>query len=246
MIVQPDFLTHWKTRKLVNLMETPEAPLFVIRLWALCQTSRQDTIPANAETIKAICEYSGSATRLYKALIECGFLDKKHNGYHTIHGWAEINARLLHNWHVGGKGGRPKGSEKETLGKPLGYDGNGKPLGYPQGTDRSDRLDRSDRTDRLDRKEQMEQPSGDAESVFLNHVSVSGWSVVEACRFACTGSPKGRDPNKTIPELASRIPEDVLLKLCAEIYAGRQSGKINEPGAYLTTRLKQLVTGWRP
>ena len=148
MIVQPDFLTHWKTRKLINRLRQKEAPLYVLRIWALCQTSRRDSIPNDAETIAAICEYPGEPEKLHSALIECGYLDRAENGNHKVHECSDVNARLIHNWEAGVHGGRPKGSRKKTLGKPLGSPE--KPSGSPIETDRLDRVDKIEKIDETD------------------------------------------------------------------------------------------------
>jgi len=107
MILHPEFLTHWKTRKLVRLLKDPCAPLYVIRIWALCQTSRNDEIPSNAETIAGICDYDNDATGLRKALVDCGFLEPQNNGTYRVHDWKNVNASLINSWKNGVKGGRP-------------------------------------------------------------------------------------------------------------------------------------------
>jgi hypothetical protein len=56
--------------------------------------------------------------------------------------WAEINARLLHNWAAGVHGGRPKGTKKETQGKPKGS---------PIETDRVDRVEKIEKREGIER-----------------------------------------------------------------------------------------------
>lgn len=118
MIVQPDFLTHWKTKKLINRLKDQCAPLYVIRLWSLCHTSKSDVIPADHETIAAICEYEGDPEKFAKAMLDCGFIEPEHRGNHVVHGWSEVNQRLIHNWTVGPKGGRPRGAKPEPPPNP--------------------------------------------------------------------------------------------------------------------------------
>ena len=108
MIVQPDFLTHWKTRKLCTRLKEKHAPLYVIRLWSLCHTSKRDIIPADCETLAAICEYEGDPEKLMSAMLDCGFIEPEIDGNHIVHGWSEVNQRLIHNWTAGLNGGRPK------------------------------------------------------------------------------------------------------------------------------------------
>jgi hypothetical protein len=118
MIVQPDFLTHWKTRKLCSRLKEKQAPLYVIRLWALCQTSKRDVIPADHETLAAICEYEGDSERLLLAMVDCGFLEPEIDGQHVVHGWSDVNQRLIHNWTAGLHGGRPKVTKEKPKENP--------------------------------------------------------------------------------------------------------------------------------
>ncbi len=107
MIVQPDFLDHWKTLKLTSVLSDPLAPIYILRLWSYVQTSRRDIIPDDAEMIKAVCRWGGPAPVIRSALVSCGWIDAVEGGL-LIHGWSELNARLIHNWTVGKHGGRPR------------------------------------------------------------------------------------------------------------------------------------------
>jgi hypothetical protein len=139
MIVQPDFLTHWKTKRLINSLNQIHAPLYVLRLWAFCQTSRRDRVPNDPETIKAICDYDGDAKVFFKALIGSEYLEIENDAQCIAHGWAELNKALIHNWEVGRTGGRPKGSKsnnpRETQG--LASENPRKTLGEPIRVDKS-------------------------------------------------------------------------------------------------------------
>lgn len=131
MIVDPDFLEHWKTRMLIDMLGDEAAPLYVIRLWGHCQNRREwvfDGMPIHAT--KAICRFNGEAHELEKALIECGFLEREHNKI-TVVGWDEHNASLIANWKNGSRGGRPKKNPKEPDKKPMGL-----PSDNPRGTDK--------------------------------------------------------------------------------------------------------------
>lgn len=120
MIVDPDFLEHWKTRMLIDILGDDAAPLFVIRLWGHCQNRREwvfDGMPIHAT--KAICRYQGEAQELEDALITCGFLEREGKKI-TIVGWDEHNASLIANWRNGMRGGRPKKNQGEPKEKPMG------------------------------------------------------------------------------------------------------------------------------
>jgi hypothetical protein len=109
MIVEPDFLTHWKTQMLISeLGGDKRAPLYVIALWAYCQQRKVFSFHAMApKALKAICCYEGEANKLLSALTSSGWLDAEGDLY-VVHGWAETNASLVANWRNGERGGRPR------------------------------------------------------------------------------------------------------------------------------------------
>ena len=122
MIVDPDFVDHWKTRMLVDLLGNDEvAPVYVIRLWAHCQQRREwrfDPLPTAA--LKAICRYRGDADEFEGAMLAAGFIARE-GLVLTAVGWDEYNASLIANWENGKKGGRPKkqpSNPSETHGFP--------------------------------------------------------------------------------------------------------------------------------
>lgn len=127
MIVDPDFLDHWKTRMLVNEMNDESAPLYVLRLWAHCQNRRQSCFDMPPEALKALCRFSGPANKLESSLSASGFI-RRTGSQIEICNWVEYNSGLLANWANGKKGGRPpkkppldSGSDnrKETHGLPM-------------------------------------------------------------------------------------------------------------------------------
>lgn len=128
MIIDPDFLDHWKTRTLVVALNDEMAPLYLIRLWAHCQlrkTSKFEHLPPQA--IKAICRYPGDAIELDNLLVTHGYTDRVGDSV-VVCGWAEANAYLVNAWENGSRGGRKKSSLKNSVKKPVGY-----PVGTPTG-----------------------------------------------------------------------------------------------------------------
>ena len=115
MIIDPDFLDHWRTRMLVDLLGGDEfAPVYLIRLWAHCQTRKGDRFAMPAAGLKALCKFGGDAGLLESSMIEAGFVQRDFAEIY-VPKWAEKNSALLAAWDNGKRGGRPK---KETQLKP--------------------------------------------------------------------------------------------------------------------------------
>lgn len=107
MIVQPDFLDHWKTRLLVTITGEPTAPQMVIRLWSHCQQRRTSRFANLSDcALAAICQTTLKPDAWQDALIEAGFVKKK-GDLVIVHDWDVVNASLIANWKNGKKGGRP-------------------------------------------------------------------------------------------------------------------------------------------
>lgn len=120
MIVDPDFLDHWKTRLLVRLLGTETAPLCVLRLWAHCQQRKTDRFTDWEPTVLAsVARWDTDGFLLWDALIKCRFIEVDGNVV-IVHGWAEANASLFSSWRNGPLGGRPSKSKIYTSSKPAG------------------------------------------------------------------------------------------------------------------------------
>jgi hypothetical protein len=119
MIVDPDFFDHWKTRMVVDALGGDElAPLYIMRLWAHCQTRKGEVFDIPTSGIKAICKYAGEAKVLEDALVSADYLIREDKTV-TIVGWLEKNASLVAAWSNGNLGGRPPKAKKETHGEPM-------------------------------------------------------------------------------------------------------------------------------
>lgn len=124
MIVQPDFLDHWKTGLLIELLDDQCAPMYVLRLWAHCQNRKTHGFPrVNPAITKAICKAPHSAEFFENCMVEAGFIEIIDNEI-VAHDWADVNASLITSWENGKKGGRPKKKPTEnprvTQAKPAG------------------------------------------------------------------------------------------------------------------------------
>lgn len=137
MIVEPDFLDHWKTRLLVRLLGTETAPIHVLRLWAHCQCRKTDRFTGWKPIVLAsVCRWESDAQTFWDAMVQT-FIEIEGDAV-VVHGWAATNASLISAWNNGKLGGRPS---KSTTEKPTGN-----PPVIPQQTDRvTDRVDREEK-----------------------------------------------------------------------------------------------------
>jgi hypothetical protein len=123
MIIEPDFLDHWKTRLLMRLLDTDAAPNYVIRLWSHCQTRKTNIFPEWSPVIlSSVCRWPGDADVFWSAMLQT--FCRVEDGHLIAHQWDEVNAGLIASWSNGGKGGRPKkptGNPQKTHGLPTGY-----------------------------------------------------------------------------------------------------------------------------
>jgi hypothetical protein len=132
VIVDPDFLDHWRTRMVADALSDEMAPVYIMRLWGHCQIRKSDRFKMPAAGLKAQCRYPGDAQAFEQALTEAGFIERDGDEI-VATGWTEKNASLLAAWENGSKGGRPK---KETQPKPTGNPAvtQGKPNANPDET----------------------------------------------------------------------------------------------------------------
>jgi hypothetical protein len=115
MIVEPHFLAHWKTRRLVKLLG-PVAPLYVLALWAYCQNRRTDRLRINAQELANICDFDANPQVLWNALIELRFLDLDGDDV-IVHEWAEVNAILIGRWKGGDTMRKRRADQQQGLTK---------------------------------------------------------------------------------------------------------------------------------
>jgi hypothetical protein len=137
VIVDPDFLDHWRTGMVADAIGDPMAAIYILRLWAHCQERKSDTFVIPPAGLKAQCKCPAPADVFERALVDAGFLSRDGDTI-TVLGWAEKNASLIAAWENGAKGGRPKKNPDETHGKPTGNPAvtQREPIANPDETDK--------------------------------------------------------------------------------------------------------------
>jgi hypothetical protein len=133
MIIDPDFLDHWRTRLVVDSLGDELAPLYIIRIWSHCQNRKSVRFEMSTPGLRALCRFAGQAEKLEIALIDAGFIDREGPDV-IVPKWADKNSQLFATWANGARGGRPR---KETNPKPTGLNGktHGQPTANPGETD---------------------------------------------------------------------------------------------------------------
>lgn len=74
MIVDPDFLDHWRTGMVADAIGDPMAPIYILRLWAHCQRLRRASFSPRPKELARICKCECEPRRLMRALIDAGFI----------------------------------------------------------------------------------------------------------------------------------------------------------------------------
>lgn len=153
MIVETDFLDHWKTQLLRDTLGGDIAVLVVLRIWGHCQQRKAFRFAFTPETIKAITRWPGPAEVLLPALCAAGFLVQEDEGLYYVHQWDVTNAFLVNAWTNGAKGGRPKASTEKSGASEPPAETQRKPSGnqpVPAGATHSKAIDKMDRMNMME------------------------------------------------------------------------------------------------
>lgn len=148
MIVEPDFLNHWKTQMLCDLLGNDAlGPIYLLRLWGHCQNRKSWEFELSANAIRAICQFQGDAQKLEDSMIESGWLERNGDSI-IVTGWADCNASLIAAWKNGNKGGRPRKQKPTENPSDNPPETHGLPMENPPRTDK-----RREEKSREDKKE---------------------------------------------------------------------------------------------
>ena len=156
MIVETDFMDHWKTKMLTTLLNDPAAPCYLLRLWAHCQQRKAYRFESGNLTpmiLKAITSSPEDPQTLWAAFIEARYLDEHEDGTVEAHGFYDANKQLCANWEIGKKGGRPK--KKPSPEKPIH---NPKET-HPEPIEERERAEEKEEAEKQDEGEKGDVPS---------------------------------------------------------------------------------------
>ena len=106
MILESDFLVHWKTVYLKALLNDDKAPLYVLAIWLHLYQRQTDTLPSRPEVIASIAHYQGDGVDFVQALTASGFFHRQ-GGNIVANDFRKVHAKAFANWENGPKGGRP-------------------------------------------------------------------------------------------------------------------------------------------
>ncbi len=110
MIIQTDFIIHWKTKGLAVRIGREAAIVALLSLWGHCEKRKLWELDLTPLKLAGICDYSGDAQVLLDTMEELRILDDvsldgSKERWYRVHGWAEINSSLVGKWHYhAGKG----------------------------------------------------------------------------------------------------------------------------------------------
>ena len=252
MIVDPDFLDHWKTAKLTETLNDPLAPIYVIRLWGHCQQRKAWIFKGmTCHTLSSICRWKGDPEQFIEAMKACGFIICKRSTV-TVHDWEIQNKSLVTAWEngrFGGLGGRAqKDNPKATRRLPAGN---------PIDQTRLDQIEKKEQIEQTEKKEGMQGEGNGSigEGFSISHsgaVLVSGatfkdvgYSNGEMLKHACTGNKRGTVNAADIFDAIMSISSDHAAVICEEVNSMRLSGK-TDVGYLVGVMRKKLNVQGKP
>lgn len=110
MKIDPGFITHWKTERLLDQLGG-DGLVVLFRLWGQAQIKRQwKSLQLTPKRLAMETKWKGDENHLFTILTdpEAPWLDKNEDGTFDIHGFEDHQKQVIHLWSQGGKGGRPK------------------------------------------------------------------------------------------------------------------------------------------
>jgi hypothetical protein len=256
MIVDPDFLDHWKTRLVRDLLHGDElAPLYILRIWSHCQARRKaDGIEITAAGLRALCRCTtNDAATLESALIEAGFIEREGDSIRVVD-WAERNSKLVKAWTNGAEGGKAKAANAAKRKADAVANANQSatetlPNGYPSATDELPIRSRSRSREEEEQKQNQDQkqkparaapPAPDARRLLLaegvDEQTAADWIAHRKAKRATATATVIADRRRVCAEAGVSLADGLAL----EVSRGWQGLKAEWIANALTNRAPQL------
>jgi len=109
MKLDPGFITHWKTERLLDELGG-DGVVALLRLWGQAQIRREwRGLKFTPKRLKMETKWKGDENHLFAIFTdpEAPWLDQDEDGSFSIHGFEEHQKQVIHLWKQGPKGGRP-------------------------------------------------------------------------------------------------------------------------------------------
>jgi hypothetical protein len=109
MKIDPGFMNHWKTERLVDQLGA-DGVIAVLRLWGNAQIRREFSgLQLTPKRLAMELKWRGDEETLFSVLTDpdAPWLDAEEDGSFTIHDFYEHNHQIVKLWENGKKGGRP-------------------------------------------------------------------------------------------------------------------------------------------
>ena len=99
MLIQNDFINHWKTRLLINRLGREAALVALLSLWAYCEKRRAWELRLSPLELAGLCDFAGDPKVLHDSLVEFRFLDPTIDpSWVRVHDWGQTNSSLVAKW----------------------------------------------------------------------------------------------------------------------------------------------------
>jgi hypothetical protein len=99
MILETDFLTHWKFEALCGVIGDAKAFRALIRLWTHAQVRKQWVFPLDALKLASICGVREDMEGFWEHMTgRAGWVEAKGGGWFELRGWANINRSMIQAW----------------------------------------------------------------------------------------------------------------------------------------------------
>jgi hypothetical protein len=99
MILETDFLTHWKFEALCGAIGDAKAFRALIRLWTHAQVRKQWIFPLDPLKLASICGVREDLEGFWEHMTgRAGWVEARGGGWFELRGWANINRSMIQAW----------------------------------------------------------------------------------------------------------------------------------------------------